>query len=158
MDAAIRVSDQTPLCSAMGIDTIPNTAVGIDTHTKTDNVRVYLFRSLSFPSGKSNGPISNKSKGYNNNGGGGGGKAPQPGKTTRRHCRNYVRAEEQKTLRIGKLMPIRDLRSAIELLLYYYCGKMRGERRRKSTDPNVILTTAFRLPTLPSVNFNFYES
>ena len=42
MDAAIRVSDQTPLCSAMGIDTIPNTAVGIDTHTKTDNVDLFF--------------------------------------------------------------------------------------------------------------------
>ena len=63
MDAAIGGSDQTPL-SAMRIDT-PNTAaaaVGIDTHTKTDNVRL-----VPFPSGRRNGPISNKSKGYNNN-------------------------------------------------------------------------------------------
>ena len=51
--------------SAVGID-IPNTAaaaVGIDTHTKTDNV----YNLVPFPSGKRNGPISNKSKGYNNN-------------------------------------------------------------------------------------------
>ena len=88
--------------SAMGID-IPNTAaaaaaVGIDTHTKTDNVHF-----VPFPSGRRNGPISNKSKGYNNN---------DDGTKVVVRLPRQLRTEREKAPRIGKLMPIRDLRSA----------------------------------------------
>ena len=91
----------------MGID-IPNTAaaaVGIDTHTKTDNV--------PFPSGKRNGPISNKSKGYNNNDDG--------TKVVVLRLPRQLRTEREKAPRIGKLMPIRDLRSAGAAVALSYC-------------------------------------
>ena len=111
MDAAIG-EDQTKhlsALSAMGID-IPNTAaaaVGIDTHTKTDNVRL-----VPFPSGKRNGPISNKSKGSNNN---------DDGTKVVLRLPRQLRTEREKALRIGKLMPIRDLRSAGAAVALSYC-------------------------------------
>ena len=104
--------------SAMGIDTIPNTVVGIDTHTKTDNV--YLIRF--FPVAKEMVQLVTNQRAITIMTTA---KLPLPLRQLR------TAATEEKALRIGKLMPIRDLRSgsggggSIELL---YCGKMRERR------------------------------